>query len=95
MSETLALFRRAQRRDRNLVPREELARRDQAIAALRDRLEYMQQALDVSTRERTALEGVVRDLTAFREETEGLSAVLLEALREHRQAMSALESALG
>jgi len=95
MSETLALFRRAHRRDRNLVPREELARRDQAISALRNRLEYLQQALDVSSRERTALQGVVRELTAFREETEGLSAVLAEALREHREALAALESALG
>ena len=95
MSETLTLFRRGHRRERQLASQEELARRDEAIAALRRRLEYLQQALDASTRERVALQAAVRELTAFRQETDGLSAVLAEALREHRTALSALESALG
>lgn len=92
MSETLALFRRRAERS---VPHEEIARRDEAIAALRRRLDYLQTALDASTRERTALKLAVRELTAFREDTEGLSVLMAEALHEHRAALSALETALG
>ena len=73
----------------------ELARRDDAIAALRSRLGYLQQALDASTRERVALKAAVRELTAFRDDTEGLTELLADALNEHRAALRALETALG
>ena len=92
MSETLSLFRR--RADRS-VPHEEIVLRDEAIAALRRRLDYLQTALDASTRERVALQGTIRELTSFRDETEGLSVMMAEALREHRAALAALEHALG
>jgi hypothetical protein len=92
MSETLSLFRR--RMDHS-APHEEIVRRDETIAVLRRRLEYLQTALDASTRERVALQGAVRELTSFREETQGLAVMMAEALREHRAALSALENALG
>ena len=92
MNETLALFRR--RLDRS-APHEEIVRRDETIAVLRRRLEYLQKALDASTRERVALNGAVRELTSLREETDGLAVMMAEALREHRAALAALEHALG
>ena len=95
MSETLTLFRRGQRREQRLASQEELARRDEAISALRHRLGYLQTALDASTRERVALKAAVRELTAFRDETEGLTVLLADALDEHRTALAALEHALG
>jgi chromosome segregation ATPase len=95
MSETLTLFRRGQRRYKRVSAQEELARRDETIAALRTRLGYLEDALDASTRERVALQAAVRELTEFREETEGLTVLLADALREHRAALAALEHALG
>ena len=92
MSETLTLFRR--RVDR-AAEQEELAHRDETIAALRRRLGYLQSALDASARERVSLQATVRELTAFRQETEGLTLMLTDALREHRAALAALEQALG
>ena len=95
MSETLTLFRRAPRREPVVSPQEELARRDEAIAALRRRLGYLQTALDASARERVSLQAAVRDLTAYRQEAEGLTLMLSDALREHRAALASLEQALG
>jgi chromosome segregation ATPase len=95
MSETLTLFRRGHRREQMLSSREELAHRDEAISALRRRLGYLQTALDASARERVSLQAAVRELTAYRQETEGLTLMLAEALREHRAALAALEQALG
>jgi hypothetical protein len=95
MSDTLTLFRRGRRQDKSFAPPEELTRRDEAIAALRTRLGYLQNALDASTRERVALKATVRELAAFRQDTEGLTVLLAEALREHRAALAALEHALG
>ena len=95
MSEALALFRRGHRRERQLVPMEELARRDETIAALRRRLGYLQNTLHASTREGVALNAAVRELTTFRDDTEGLTVLLAAALNEHRAALAALESALG
>ena len=95
MSETLTLFRRGHRREQVLSSREELERRDEAIAALRRRLGYLQAALDASARERVALQATVRELSAYRQETEGLTVMLGDALREHRAALAALEQALG
>jgi hypothetical protein len=92
MSETLTLFRRWADRS---APHEEIARRDETIAVLRRRIGYLQTAMDASTRERVALQGAVRELTAFREETHELSVMLAEALREHRAALSALAHTLG
>lgn len=91
MSETLPLFRRRER----AVPNEELAQRDETIAALRHRLHYLQTALDASARERVALHAAVRELTEFRQQTEALTLVLADALREHRAALGGLEQALG
>ena len=95
MSETLTLFRRAHRREQVLGGQEELAHRDETIAALRRRLGYLQAALDASARERVSLQAAVRELTAYRQETEGLTLMLRDALREHRAALAALEQALG
>jgi hypothetical protein len=95
MSETLTLFRRGHKRERHLAPMEELARRDETITVLRRRLGYLQNALDASTRERVTLKAAVRELTTFREDTEGLTVLLAAALNEHRSALAALESALG
>ena len=92
MSEAPTLFRR--RVDRS-GQGEELAQRDETIAALRHRLGYLQTALDASARERVALQAAVRELTAYRQETEGLMMVLADALRAHRAALGALEQALG
>ena len=92
MSETLTLFRRWAERS---APHAEIARRDETIAVLRRRLGYLQNALDASTRERVALKSAVRELTASREETEGLTVLLADALNEHRAALAALEHALG
>ena len=91
MSETPTLFRRRERS----VPHEELAHRDETVAALRHRLRYLQTALDASARERVALHAAVRELTELRQETEGLTLMLSDALREHRAALAALEQALG
>jgi chromosome segregation ATPase len=95
MSETLTLFRRAHLREKVLATQEELAHRDETIAALRRRLGYLQAALDASARERVALQATVRELTAYRQETEGLALLLADALREQRAALGALEQALG
>ena len=92
MSETLSLLRR---RVHRFVPHGEIARRDETIAALRRRLDYLQTALNASTRERVALQGAIGELTSFREETEELSVMMADALREHRAAVAALEHALG
>jgi chromosome segregation ATPase len=92
MSETLTLFRR--RVDRT-AEREELAHRAETIAVLRRRLGYLQSALDASARERVSLQAAVRELTAYRQETEGMTLMLADALREHRAALAALEQALG
>jgi hypothetical protein len=92
MSETLTLFRR--RVDRP-AEHEELAHREETIAALRRRLGYLQSALDASARERVSLQAAVRELTVYRQETEGLTLMLGDALREHRAALAALEQALG
>jgi chromosome segregation ATPase len=95
MSETLTLFRRGHRREAVFSSQEELARRDEAIASLRRRLGYLQTALDASARERVSLQAAVRELTAYRQETEALTLTLGDVLREHRAALAALEQALG
>jgi chromosome segregation ATPase len=92
VSETLTLFRRRAWRS---APHQEIAGRDETIAVLRRRLEHLQNTLDASTRERVALKAAMRELTASREETEGLTVLMADALNEHRAALAALEHALG
>jgi hypothetical protein len=62
---------------------------------LRRRLGYLENALTEANRERLVLHAEVRELRAYREETERLSVLLAEALDEHRAALAELKRVLG
>ena len=62
---------------------------------LRRRLAYLEHALTEANRERLVLNAEVRELRAEREETEQLTVLLAEALREHSEALAELKRVLG
>ena len=62
---------------------------------LRRRLGYLENALTEANRERLVLHAEVRELRAHRDETERLSLLLEEALREHAAALAELKRVLG